>query len=183
VYAEGSPGIYGVGTGGGYAGQFVGSITVSGAKSFKIDDPLDPANKYLLHACIESSEMKNLYDGIAVLDSQGEAVVQLPAWFEALNKDFRYQLTSIGAPAAELYIAEELKNNRFKIAGGKEGLRVSWQITGTRHDAWASAHPLVVEEEKTAAERGTYLAPEEHGQPKQKSVIWKLRQTPIQPQQ
>jgi hypothetical protein len=31
-----------------------------------------------------------------------------PDWFSALNKDFRYQLTAIGAPGPNLYIAEEI---------------------------------------------------------------------------
>ena len=43
--------------------------------------------------------MKNIYDGVVTLDVYGEAEVQLPAWFEALNTDFRYQLTAIGASA------------------------------------------------------------------------------------
>ncbi|MBI3949883.1 MAG: hypothetical protein HY314_05455 [Acidobacteria bacterium] len=137
----------------------------------RLDHPLDPANKYLNHASVESPEMKNLYDGIAVLDVNGEAVVTLPGWFEALNKDFRYQLTAIGAPGPNLYVAEEIKDNRFKIAGGIPGMKVSWQVTGNRQDAWAKAHPVVVEEDKSDAERGHYLSPELFGQPKENSIL------------
>src|SRR5439155_22785461 len=101
----------------------------------EIDHPLDPTNKYLNHSAVESSDMKDIYDGVAVLDAKGEAVVEMPNWFEALNKDFRYQLTCIGS-FAQVYIAEEIHNNRFKIAGGKPGMKVSWQVTGTRHDPY-----------------------------------------------
>ena len=136
-----------------------GNLTVNGSvnsnvKMFKIDDPLDPEHKYLYHASIESSEMKNMYDGVATLDANGEAVVELPAWFEALNRDFRYQLTAVGAPGPNLYIKEKVRNNRFRIGGGEPGAEVSWQVTGVRHDAWANAHPLQVEQEKSLAERG-----------------------------
>ncbi len=52
--------------------------------------------------------MKNVYDDAVVLDDKGEAEIELPNWFGALNKDFRYQLTAIGAPGPNLYIAEEI---------------------------------------------------------------------------
>jgi hypothetical protein len=87
-----------------FAGNFTGNVNVTGSitagkKDFKIDHPLDPANKYLLHASVESSEMKTIYDGTVILDAKGEAVVQLPDWFEAVNGNFRYQLTALGAPS------------------------------------------------------------------------------------
>ncbi|MBI3950692.1 MAG: hypothetical protein HY314_09590 [Acidobacteria bacterium] len=161
----------------GKAGVFGGNVVVTGnitvaVKFFHIDHPLDPANKYLNHASVESPEMKNIYDGVVVLDNLGEAVVMLPDWFEALNKDFRYQLTAIGAPGPGLYIAEKMKHNRFKIAGGIPGMEVSWQVTGIRHDAYAQAHPVVVEEEKSIKERGTYLHPDLFGQLEEKGMLW-----------
>ena len=141
-----------------------GNLYVGGTKNFRIDHPLDPANKYLYHAAIESSEVLNLYSGNVVLDASGEAVVQLPDWFEVINKDFRYQLTAIGAPGRDLYIAEEVSGGHFKIAGGKPGGKVSWQVSGVRNDAWEKAHPMVVEADKGAA-RGQYLTPELYGVP------------------
>ena len=145
-----------------------GTITGS-VKNFRIDHPLDPANKYLVHASIESSELLNLYTGNAVLDSEGSASVTLPDWFTALNQDFRYQLTPIGG-FAQLYIAEEVAGNQFRIAGGRAGMKVSWQITGVRHDGYATTHPLVVEAAKQGDERGRYLHPEAFGQPKEMSI-------------
>jgi hypothetical protein len=157
------------------AGDFYGPVNVNGTLtksggSFKIDDPLDPANKYLSHSFVESPDMKNIYDGVVTLDASGQAEVALPDWFGALNKDFRYQLTAMGAPGPNLYIAAEISENRFKIAGGAAGAKVSWQVTGTRQDAWANAHRIPVEELKPAQERGSYLAPELFGQPQEKSV-------------
>ncbi|MDI6731911.1 MAG: hypothetical protein QME05_04975 [Candidatus Margulisbacteria bacterium] len=148
----------------GYAGKFVGNITVEGnayvsgtltatnlsvpgAKSFVIDHPLDPQNKILRHAAMESPDMKNIYDGVAVLDDKGEAIIKLPAYFEALNKDYRYQLTTL-SEYAPVYVKQEIQNNTFMIAGGKAGMRVSWQVTGIRQDTYAKEHPIVVEEAK-----------------------------------
>jgi hypothetical protein len=146
-----------------------GDLTVSGTihagvKDFRIDHPLDPSGKYLTHASIESSEMLNLYTGNAVLGADGSAAVSLPDWFTALNDDFRYQLTPIGG-FAQLYIAEEITGNQFRIAGGRAGMKVSWQVTGVRQDAYAKAHPLVVESDKQGEERGHYLHPDAFGQP------------------
>ena len=143
----------------------VGNLSVTGAVSkgsgsFKIDHPLDPANKYLSHSFVESPDMMNVYNGNVLLDAKGEAWISLPDYFEALNQDFRYQLTPIGAPGQHiLYIDQEIANNRFKIAGGKPGGKVSWQVTGVRHDAYANAHRIPVEEDK-GNKRGTYLHPE-----------------------
>ncbi len=118
--------------------------------------------------------MMNVYNGNLILDGNGEAWVELPDWFEALNRDFRYQLTAIGAPAPYLYVAEGISGNRFKIAGGQPGGQVSWQVTGIRQDVFANAHRIEVEEDKPGAERGSYLHPELYGQPKTKSVGWAL---------
>ncbi|HVO22148.1 MAG TPA: hypothetical protein VMW56_00820 [Candidatus Margulisiibacteriota bacterium] len=158
----------------GYAGYFSGKVNVTGTltagvKPFKIDHPLNPTNQYLMHAAVESSDMKNIYDGIAVLDDAGTAVIELPVWFEALNRDFRYQLTCIGG-VASVYIAEEVSDHHFRIAGGVPGLKVSWQVTGIRKDAFANAHPLVVELDKPTEERGRYLYPVEAGMPASLSV-------------
>ena len=160
----------------GYAGEFTGNLDVSGTltaatKNFKIDDPVDPANKYVYHASVESSEMVDIYSGNVTLDGKGEATVQVPAWFETLNGDFRYQLSTIGG-FAPVYIAEEIKHAQFKVAGGKPGMKVSWQVTGVRQDAFARANPLQVEVEKPVNERGYYIHPELYGAGQEKSIEW-----------
>jgi hypothetical protein len=163
-------------TNSGLAGFFQGSVQVAGTLSksgggFRIDHPLDSANKYMNHSFVESPEMKNVYDGVAVLDANGEAAVMLPDWFEALNEGFRYQLTPVGAPAPQLHIADEIAHAQFRIAGGVPGQRVCWQVTGVRKDPWARAHPVVVEEPKTDDERGRYLDPELFGQGEDQSIM------------
>jgi hypothetical protein len=166
-------GVYGESTSG-YAGYFSGKVRVAGeliksSGSFKIDHPLDPAAKYLSHSFVESPDMMNIYNGIALLDDDGRADVRLPDWFQALNRDFRYQLTCIGA-FAPVYVAEEIHDNRFRIAGGGAGQKISWQVTGIRQDAYANAHRIAVEEAKPPAEVGTYLHPVELGMPASASV-------------
>ncbi len=134
------------------------------AGSFKIDDPLDPANKYLYHSFVESPDMKNMYDGTITTDDAGLATVTLPAWFETLNRDFRYQLTVIGQ-FAQAIVASKVANNHFSIKTDKPNVEVSWQVTGTRQDAYANAHRIQVEVEKAPADRGHYLYPELVGAP------------------
>jgi len=133
----------------------VGGTLTKAAGSFRIDHPLDPQNRYLSHSFVESPDMKNIYDGVVRLDARGEATVELPDWFEALNDDFRYQLTAIGRPSPNLYVADEIRDNRFTIAGGTPGAKVSWMVSGIRHDAYANAHRIPVEELKSEAERRT----------------------------
>ncbi len=131
--------------------------------SFKIDHPLNPSGKYLYHSFVESPDMMNIYNGTAILDAKGKAAVTLPDWFEALNRDFRYQLTALGAPGPNLYISKKVVGNRFEIAGGQPNAEVSWQVTGVRHDAWAEAHRIPVEVQKTGEEAGKYLHPDLFG--------------------
>ncbi|HVP57977.1 MAG TPA: hypothetical protein VMU02_07740, partial [bacterium] len=134
--------------------------------------PLDPENKYLYHAFVESPDMMNIYNGNVLLDGAGEAVVELPTYFEALNQDFRYQLTPVGAPAPNLYVAEKVSGNHFRIAGGAPGMEVSWQVTGVRKDAYAQAHRIEPEVAKEAENRGRYLNPRELGRPEEMGIAW-----------
>jgi len=168
-------GIYVV-AGSGYAGDFLGNVSVSGnvsksGGSFKIDHPLDPANKYLYHSFVESPDMMNIYNGNVVTDANGDAVVPLPEWFETLNRDFRYQLTVIGQ-FAQAIVTAEVANHEFGIKTDKPGVKVSWQVTGIRQDAWANAHRIPVEEQKNARERGHYIHPELYGAPEEASIAW-----------
>jgi len=149
------------------AGYFIGNVNITGnlskgSGSFKVDHPLDPENKYLYHSFVESPDMKNVYDGVVVLDAKGEAKVELPNYFEALNKDFRYQLTCIGG-FAPVYVAEEISGNSFSIAGGQPSMKVSWQVTGIRKDRYAEVNRIQIEVDKPAKERGKYLHPEAYG--------------------
>ncbi len=173
ILAEGGFGFNGATRG--LAGEFRGNVRVIGnlsksGGSFKIDHPLDPENKYLYHSFVESPDMKNIYDGNVVTDVNGDAVIELPDYFEALNRDFRYQLTVIGQ-FAQAIVADEIKGNRFAIKTNAPSVKVSWQVTGIRQDAWANKNRIQVEEDKPEAERGYYLHPAEHGKSEEKSVL------------
>src|SRR5262249_35677812 len=119
---------------------------------------------------VESPDMKNIYDGVVQLDNNGEAVVAMPEWFDALNGDFRYLLTAVGAPMPGLYIAEEIANNRFKISGGMARMRVSWQGTGIRRDAGANKNRMRDKEAKQEKEQAHFLHPEPSAHPQERGV-------------
>lgn len=174
-------GVHGIGSSHGSAGLFDGAVQINGnlhvtgtltkgGGTFQIDHPLDPENKYLSHSFVESPEMKNIYDGVGIAGPDGEICVDVPIYFDALNTDVRYQLTAIGAPAPNLHVKEELTGGRFVIAGARHGQKVCWQITGNRRDAWALANPVIVERDKTDAEKGYYAHPEVFGMPEFMSI-------------
>ncbi len=148
--------------------QLTGIVVKSGSL-LRIDHPLDPANKYLVHSSVECPDMKNVYDGMVTLNENGAADVQLPDYFEAFNNDYRYQLTCIGG-FAPVYVSEEIHDNEFKIASGHPEMEVSWIVTGVRNDVYAKANPIEVEQEKSEEEKGKYLHPELFGEPVAKSV-------------
>jgi hypothetical protein len=158
----------------GLAGEFKGDVSISGnlskgGGSFKIDHPLDPENKYLYHSFVESPDMMNIYNGTVTTDQNGDATVTLPDWFEALNQDFRYQLTVIGT-FAQAIVSEKVKGNHFTVKTNAANVEVSWQVTGIRHDAYANKHRISVEEQKPEDERGLYLHPDAFNKPEAKGV-------------
>jgi hypothetical protein len=166
--------IYGSASGSGYAGYFSGNLHITGTLSkgsgtFMIDHPLDPENKYLYHSFVESPDMMNIYNGNVVTDAHGVATVTLPDYFDALNKDFRYQLTTLGQPS-QVYISKEIAGNQFEITSDKPNVKVSWQVTGVRQDKFANAHRVVPEVEKEQRFKGLYLHAAEWGMPASKSI-------------
>jgi hypothetical protein len=177
-------GVFGESSGPGFAGFFNGGVGIAGnlaiaghifksGGGFMVDHPLDPENKYLRHSFVESPDMLNVHNGNVTTDANGEATVSLPDYFEALNGDFRYQLTVIGQ-FAQAIVGQEIRNNQFTIKTDQPRVRVSWQITGIRRDPWAVANRIAVEEEKTAEDKGRYLHPELWGRPKEEQIHHRL---------
>jgi hypothetical protein len=171
-------GIWGVGGEDGgeygeYAGYFLGDVYVTdhfevgGTKSFTIDHPHDPNNKYLSHFCIEGPEPYNLYRGTATLDESGLAWVSLPDYFEAINIDFSYQLTAVGAPMPDLHIGAPISDGKFLVSGGAPGKQVCWEVTARRNDPYVRDKGYQAERPKPEYERGTYIYPQGYGQPKE----------------
>jgi hypothetical protein len=148
----------------------VNGTLYASAKNFRIDDPLDPAHKYLQHASVESNELTNVYSGNATTNRKGFATVKLPSWFQALNRDFRYQLTILGTRGWRARVVKEIAHDHFTIQTDLPGVKVSWQVTGVRHDPYAQAHPLQVVVPKTGADAGKYEHPQLYGQPASKGV-------------
>jgi len=157
-----------------WAGYFDGDVNVTGtlskgAGSFRIDHPLDPDNYYLQHSFVESPDMMNIYNGNVTTNQDGEAVVDLPEYFASLNVDFRYQLTVIGQ-FAQAIIAEEISGDSFTIQTDKPNVKVSWQVTGIRNDAYARSHPIEVKVPKADVDRGRFLHPEALGYDKSMGI-------------
>ncbi len=159
--AVGVLGVQGQG-GGAIAIYALGDIDASGTKLFHIDHPLDPENKYLLHFSAEGPEPYNLYRGVVVTDAEGRAVIQLPAYFEAINKDFSYYLQPIGT-FTQVIVEEEVQNNRFVIRTEKPHVKVSWMLLARRNDLYVQKYGRPTEMDKPAEHRGKYLMPQLYG--------------------
>jgi hypothetical protein len=116
--------------------------------------------------------MKNVYDGNVITNGKGFATVQMPKWFQALNRDFRYQLTVIDRAhwTARAAVWHKIADNRFTIRTDQADVEVSWQVTGVRHDRFANAHRIQVVVPKEGKADGKYLHPELYGQPHSKRV-------------
>jgi hypothetical protein len=157
--------------------DFHGNVVITGSLSkgsgsFLIDHPLDPENRLLRHNFMESPENLVVYRGKVKLNSNGETIVLLPDYFEALTKENEatVTLTSIGKPFLTGY---EWENDfkSFKVYG-EPGREISWVVYADRDDP--VIHQLVqpVEEEKGPVniycEKGKLLYPEAYGYPMSK---------------
>jgi hypothetical protein len=172
----------GMGDPSGYAIYSNGRMHVSGTLTknggaFRIDHPLDPENKYLSHSFVESPDMMNIYNGIVTTDAQGVAWIDMPDYFDALNRDFRYQLTILDESDDSFALAKvyrPMKNRRFAIKTNGPNIKVSWQVTGIRKDPWAEQNRIQVVEEKNRYEKGTYQSPEVYGLPIERGLSYRL---------
>lgn len=156
----------------GFGVYSLGRMAATGTKAFQIDHPLDPENYFLNHFCVEAPDPMNAYSGVVTLDANGEAWVQLPDYFEAINRDPRYTLTPIGASMPNLHVAVEIQGNRFKIAGGVPGKKVSWRVEAIRNDLWVQRYGYQTEQSKPEEYRGKYIIPELYGQPIERGIFY-----------
>jgi len=155
-----------------YAVYANGDMGASGLKPFCIDHPSDPENKYLKHFSIESNEVLNMYRGNASFNANGEVEITLPSYFEVININYSYHLTPIGS-YAQLYIKEKINNGKFIIAGGTNGMEVSWTVYAERNDPYVKMYPerKIVELEKENWNKGKYLRPDLYNQPAEKRIV------------
>jgi hypothetical protein len=151
----------------GYGVFAQGRTGATGTKSFRIDHPLDPENKFLFHYSSESPEPQNFYSGNVRTNSQGKVWVELPDYFAEVNRDFKYQLTIVDDSESTQFVqakvARKIRNNRFLIMTSTPNVEVSWRIEATRNDAWVRRHGAPSVAEKPEESRGLYQDPELYG--------------------
>lgn len=160
------------GTAGAYGVLSNGELGATGLKSFIIDHPTDPENKFLRHFSSESNEVLNIYRGNVTFDANGEAIVEMPDYYELINKNPSYQLTPIGG-YMQLFMKEKLENGQFVIGGGIEGAEASWTVYSERYDPYLQRYPekRAVEIEKREGQKGKYFMPQLYGESMDKKMI------------
>ncbi|MEV0803188.1 hypothetical protein AB0I34_36245 [Kribbella sp. NPDC050281] len=151
-----------------WAGQFEGDVRVNGTLSksgggFTIDHPVDPAGKYLSHSFVESPEMLNIYAGKLVTDLGGFGWIELPPYFEALNRDVTCTLTPVGREKPHVTVVGEISGHRWQVRSDPGRVTVHWLVTGVRQDPWANAHRIVPETPKPGTQDAPFLHPELYG--------------------
>jgi hypothetical protein len=170
-------GVIGSTNGGNNLGLFSTSdFAANGTKAFLIDHPLDPANKTLRHFCIESNEVLNMYRGVVELGANGQAVIELPDYFDAININPSYQLTAIGTPT-QPYVLSEISNNQFVVSGAPN-TKVSWTVHAQRNDPTIQYFNSTIDNYTTNVrmkrphEVGKYFTPEAYGQSKEQGILY-----------
>ncbi len=184
-----SYGVVGSSDGGGFGLFAFGQVGATGAKPFRIDHPLDPENKYLLHYSSESPTPQNFYSGNVKTGRDGKAWVELPEYFSEINTDFKYQLTIVDDSESSNFvmakIGRKITENRFLIMTNQPNVEVSWRVEATRNDRWMRRNGAKTEVEKTGDERGLYQHPEFYGQGPERGINYKMdyaKRTKKQPQ-
>jgi hypothetical protein len=120
------------GSTGPFAGLFDGDVKINGR--------LYVGNALVAHPlAMQTSQI--VAAGVVDMDSNGEAVVELPGGMADLHTNFTYQLTAIGGPAPNLHVAQEIRGDSFKVGGGTGNLKVSWQVGGDARNAPAPGEP------------------------------------------
>jgi hypothetical protein len=155
----------------------VGNLGASGTKSFRIDHPFDPENKYLLHYCSESPMPQNFYVGNVVTDAKGYAWVELPNYFAEINANFKYQLTVVddseSATFVQVKVGRKIRGNRFLIMSSAPNVEISWRVDADRNDLYVRSRKPEDVVEKQGRERGTYQHPELYGMPKERGMDYR----------
>lgn len=154
-----------------------GDLGASGLKSFRIDHPSDPTNMHLLHYAMEGPQPYNIYKGRVTTDAQGYAWVQLPDYFEEINKDWDYQLTVVddSDDFVQTKVTREVQDHRFQVRTSKPATIVCWEIKATRNDPYVRLKQPKDEVAKTGRAKGKYQHPELYGQPPEMGVDYEPR--------
>jgi hypothetical protein len=112
---------------------------------------------------------QNAYSGNVTTDASGKAWVTLPEYFAEINVNVKYHLTAVddneSTSFVQVKMGREIRDNRFLIMSSAPHAKVSWRVEANRNDRWVQRHGAVVETEKPAHLRGTYLRPELYAKP------------------
>jgi Collagen triple helix repeat (20 copies) len=155
-----------------------GNLTVTGTKSgFHIDDPRSPTTRTLTHTPVETDTMTVVYTGNVTTNSAGRATVKLPSYATTIAGDWRYQLTPIGRFGQAIVGHEVDGEGAFEVRTEHGDTKVSWAVTGVRHDPQAKHDALKVVQKKTGADRGKYLDPSLYGKPASQSSVKRVTTT------
>lgn len=131
------------------------TVTTAGAltaatKNFRINHPLDPDRRFLIHACLEGPEHAVYYRGQGRLRG-GHARVQLPDYFEALVRpDGRTVIVTSCCEANEpisVLAASGIVNGAFNVRAADDRNPEQlfyWEVKAVRADV----EPLETEEHK-----------------------------------
>ncbi|MDO8210365.1 hypothetical protein [Conexibacter sp. CPCC 206217] len=154
-----------------------GDLTVTGTKSgFKIDDPRAPSERTLTHTPLESDSLKVTYSGNITTGDDGRATVKLPSYAIAIAGDWSYQLTPIGR-FGQAIVETEVTGGAFTIRTEHPNTKVSWTVTGRRHDPQARQDAIVAVQSKKGRDKGRYLDPSLYGKPASRAITPALRPT------
>lgn len=158
--------------------QINGDLTVTGNKSgFKIDDPRAPTQRTLTHTPVETDSMTVTYSGNVTTGADGRATVRLPSYATTIAGDWRYQLTPIGRFGQAIVEREVGAGGTFVVRTEHPNTKVSWSVTGERHDPQARRNPIVAVTSKTGKARGRYLDPSLYDKPSSLAVTPAIRTT------
>ncbi len=174
-----------------FAGYFDGDAKITGSLwvtgdifknncNFLIDHPLNPENKMLRHACVESPENLLIYRAKAMLDADGEARVEMADYFTALAKEDEatVTLTPVGKPFLTGYDWGP-DYSAFTVYGDPNR-EVSWVVYADRDDPAARQRRLPVEMAKEPDSKlcppGKLLAPTAYGYPESMGAHYEERQ-------
>jgi hypothetical protein len=157
--------------------HITGNLTVDGTKTgFHIDDPRTPATRTLSQTPVDTDRLSVQYSGNVRTGRDGRARVRLPGYATAIAGDWRYELTPIGS-FGQAIVEREVADGVFVIRTQHPFTKVSWMVTGIRHDPQALKDPVLPVQEKRGAERGHYLDPSLYGHSASSAVV---RRVPLE---
>lgn len=121
-------------------------------KSFVIDHPKDPENKYLVHGCLEGPESGVYYRGTAKVTNNHSTIVSLPDYVPGWASNFTVTVTAIYDGKVKMYATSKVDDSLGQFTVYGENGEFNWIAVGQR--ATIKVEPL--KSETTAKGFGPY---------------------------